>query len=129
MQLPLRGRVVSEVAWSLGGLWLRFWGQRVAGSASGPDYALHIEGSFRLVGPRETIEGDPQTPEAWWFGLVERRVSEADADDSGALVLSFDDGDRLEIPPGALEAWQLEGEDGDLVVSVAGGGLAAWDAG
>jgi hypothetical protein len=26
------------------------------------------------------------------------------------------------------EAWQLEGEDGQLVVSVAGGGLSAWDA-
>src|SRR5919198_1404718 len=126
MELPLRGRTVSEVAWSVGGLWLRFWGGGVAGATTGPDFGLHIEGSFRLVGPESVTEGDPRTPETWWFGLVKRRVSEADAFDDGALVVRFDDGDRLEIPPREFEAWQLEGNDGELVVSVAGGGLAAW---
>ncbi len=42
-------------------------------------------------------------------------------------MLRFSDGGRLEIPSHEFEPWQLEGEDGELIVSVAGGGLAVWD--
>jgi hypothetical protein len=127
MDLPLRGRVVSGVAWGIGGLWVRFWGQGVPNSTAGPEYALHIESAFRLVLGDAVIDVDPRTPEAALFKLVRRRVIEATASDDGRLAIAFDDGDGLEIPPGAFEAWQLEGDNGELFVSVAGGGLTAWD--
>ena len=41
--------------------------------------------------------------------------------------MRFVGGDALDIAPGDYEPWQLNGDDGSLYVSVAGGGLAVWD--
>jgi hypothetical protein len=118
--LPIAGRVVNEVAWTSGGLWLRFWFPRT-------EYGLHIEGEFRVVTGGVARHNDPRTPHESWFGLCNRTIRTAEAADDGALTIRFMDGGELLIAPGRYEPWRLEGEDGELFVSVAGGGLAIWE--
>jgi hypothetical protein len=55
---------------------------------------------------------------------VEKTVQSATALDDGSLAIRFIDGDALDVAPGDYEPWQLNGDDGSLYVSVAGGGLA-----
>jgi hypothetical protein len=121
MDLPLSQRVVSRVAFTPGGLWLEFWGS--------PDYTLHIEQAFGLTTSAGTVTVDPEAgPHPAYLGLVGRSVEGAIATEDGALSLTFHDGARIEIAPGTYEPWQLSAENGFEVVSVAGGGLAVWDA-
>ena len=117
--LPIAGRVINEVAWTTGGLWLRFW-------PPGPEYGLHIEGAFQIVAGGIGRRHDPRSPDATWFGLCGRNITMARAGDDGGLTIQFSDGSGLLVPPDEFEAWQLAGEDGELFVSVAGGGFAAW---
>jgi len=55
-------------------------------------------------------------------------VTAAYASDLGDLLLEFGEEASLVVPFGPdFEAWSIAGLDGMRVVSVAGGGLAAWD--
>jgi hypothetical protein len=88
---------------------------------------LRIDGPFRLVSPAAVIEVDPEAGgHAVYLGLLQRVVREAVAAEDGSLVITFADGDRLEIPSDVYEPWQLTGK-GQTLVSAAGGGLAVWD--
>ena len=58
--------------------------------------------------------------------LLGKTVSRAVAFEDGRLHIDFVGGDVLTVEPSAYEPWQLNGSDGSLVVSVAGGGLAVW---
>jgi hypothetical protein len=72
-----------------------------------------------LVPDRQQVE-----PALALFGL---HVSSAVAFRSGALLLEFDGGARLEVPSGgAYEAWNASGPGPILVVAQPGGGLAVW---
>jgi hypothetical protein len=108
---------------------LHFWGTPgVPDSTTGPDYALQIEGPLRVVVGGTVWNIDPQTgADPVYLRLVDKKVSRAVAAIDGALDVVFTDDDRLIVPPYEFEPWQLSGDDGSLVVSVAGGGLAVWD--
>jgi hypothetical protein len=130
-ELPIAGRAVCAVAVSryVPFLRLHFWGGSIPDSTSGPEYTLLIEGPLRIITPEREWSIDPQAgPDAAYLLLVSKKVAYALASDDGGLVVEFTDGDRLVVPPHEYEPWQLYGEDGSLFVSVAGGGLAVWDA-
>jgi hypothetical protein len=119
-ELPIVGRTIDEVGYGSGGLWLRFW------TPVSREFNLHIEGPFRLVADGATVELDPRVPDLVWFSLVGRTIDAAEADAQGSLYVRFSDGSQLNVPSYRYEAWQLEGPDGLLFVSAAGGGLAVW---
>jgi hypothetical protein len=130
-ELPIAGRAVCAVAVSrfVPFLRLHFWGVGVPDSTPGPDYTLQIEGPLRIISAEREWSIDPQAgPDAAYLVLVSKKVAHALASDDGGLAVAFTDGDRLVVPPYEYEPWQLDGEDGSLFVSVAGGGLAVWDA-
>lgn len=125
LSLPITGRDVSLVAVSRWTPYLRlhFWGN------PGPDFTLEIEGPFRLVTSGTESLIDPQGgPDPAYLRFVDKSVQHAVASRDGGLEVAFRDGDRLLISPGPYEPWQLNGDDGYLVVSVAGGGLSIWSA-
>lgn len=108
---------------------LHFWGAGVPNSAPGPDYTLQISGPLRFVASDREWSIDPEAgPDPAYLRLVAKTVARALASDDGSLEVEFTDGDRLAVAPDVYEPWQLDGDDGSLVVSVAGGGLSAWDA-
>jgi hypothetical protein len=119
-ELPIVGRTIDEVGYGIGGLWLRFW------MPVSSEYGLHIEGPFSLIADGATVQLDPKAPDLVWFSLVGRTVDAAEADLQGSLQIRFSGGSQLNVPSYRYEAWQLEGPDGLLFVSVAGGGLAVW---
>jgi hypothetical protein len=80
-----------------------------------------LAGQEHLIDP--AIRPDPT-----YLRLVDKSVRRAQALEGGGLEIDFSDGDRLTVPPGQYEAWQLDGDDGSSYVSVAGGGLAVWEA-
>jgi hypothetical protein len=130
-ELPLAGRVVCAVAISrfVPFLRLHFWGTGVPDSTPGPDYTLEIEGPLRITVAGQEWSIDPQAgPDAAYLVLTSKKVARAFASDDGGLAVDFIDGDLLVVPPHEYEPWQLNGEDDSLFVSVAGGGLAVWDA-
>ena len=129
MELPIAGRVVCTVAISRFTPFLRlhFWGS-APDSTAGPDYILQIEGPFRLtIADRESSIDPEAGADPAYLRLVEKKIAHAVASDDGSLDLAFTDGDHMVIPPDVYEPWQLSGDDGSLIVSVAGGGLAVWD--
>jgi hypothetical protein len=128
IDLPIAGRAVCSVEVSRFTPFLRlhFWGD-APDSTAGPDYMLQIEGPLRISTLQEERSIDPEAgADPAYLRLVEKKVARAIALDDGGLDVAFTDGDRLIIPPYDYEAWQLSGDDDSLVVSVAGGGLAAW---
>jgi hypothetical protein len=63
-----------------------------------------------------------------WFSLIGRRVSRAEASESGDLDLDIDDGRKLRIEHHPkYEAWQFTDKEGAIVVSVPGGDITYWD--
>ncbi len=127
IDLPIGGRAVSAVAVSrfVPFLRLHFWGREVSGS----DFELQIDGQLRIVASGRDRTIDPESgPDPAYLLLVDKTVSSAVANADGSLDVEFTDGDRLLVAPGQYEPWQLNGDDGTLVVSVAGGGLSVWEA-
>jgi hypothetical protein len=128
-ELPIAERIVCSVAVSRFEpyLTLHFWGD-APGSAPGPDYVLQIAGPLRLIGQTQEWSIDPaDVPDPAFLRLVDKKVARAFASDEGQLDVEFTDGDRLVVPPFEFEPWELNGADGSLVVSGAGGGLSVWD--
>jgi hypothetical protein len=130
-ELPIAGRNVSSLALSRFTPFLRlhFWGHEIDGSTPGPDFTFEIEGPFRLSSNTTTTEVDPETAiHPVVLDLMHKQVERALAFDDGTAVIEFVDGAVLTVPPDQYEAWQLNGDSGELFVSVAGGGLAIWGA-
>jgi hypothetical protein len=128
IELPIGGREVSVVAVSrfVPFLRLHFHGPE----AFGADFTLEIEGPIRIVAKGHESAIVPESgPSPACLPLVEKTVARAMASADGSLDVEFTDGDHLLIAPHQYEPWQLNGDDGTLVVSVAGGGLAVWEAG
>lgn len=91
------------------------------------DYILEIDAELRFVDSgveREIDLGEKADPVC--LRLLGKTVSRAVAFEDGRLHVDFVDGDVLTVEPSAYEPWHLNGTDGSLVVSVAGGGLAVW---
>ncbi len=104
----LEGRVLSEVAFGLGGLHLRFWGQGVANSTRGEDMDLRVEGRIELVVDGARSSGEATTLDPAWFLLVRRKVIRATRTDSEGLVLTFADGSSFEVRPNpSYESWSF----------------------
>jgi hypothetical protein len=127
MDLPIEGRATDLVTFSPVSLWLRFPDSAAPEASPGAEFVLRIDGPFRLVSPAAVIEVDPEAgANAVYLGLLQGVVQEAVAAEDGSLVITFADGDRLEIRSDVYEPWQLTGK-GQTLVSAAGGGLAVWD--
>jgi hypothetical protein len=128
MDLPIASRVVCSVEVSRFTPFLRlhFWGD-APDSPPGPDYTLQIEGPLRISSADGEQSIDPTAAaNPAYLRFVVKRVARAVASKDGGLDVAFTDGERLIIPPDDYEPWQLSGDDGSLIVSVAGGGLAVW---
>jgi hypothetical protein len=106
---------------------LHFWGD-AADSITGTGYTLQIGGRLRITTAQHEWSIDPeQGADPAYLRLVEKKVARAAASDDGSLDVAFTDGDHLIVPAAVYEPWQTNGEDGSLIVSVAGGGLAVWN--
>ena len=131
INLPIANWNVSVVAVSrfLPFLRLPFHGHGGPdGRPNSPGYNLSVEGPMVIVANSSEHRVDPAAGEdPVYLSLVTKTVERATASSDGGLRIVFTDGDRLEVPPFQYEPWQLAGDDGSLVVSVAGGGLALWD--
>lgn len=127
LELPISGRAVSVVGVSRVVPFLRI--DLFGPTISDTDFRLEIEGPLRIVGKDGEWMIDPESgPDAAYLRLVEKTVLRATAFADGSLDVEFTDGERLLVAPHQYEPWQLSGDDGTLVVSVAGGGLAVWEA-
>lgn len=131
IDLPIANWAVSVVELSrLPFLRLRFAAQDSPDQEEKQGYTLAVEGSMLIVvnGTEHWIDPPPGGDPAY-FALALKTVLSAVASQDGGLVVVFTDGDRLEVPrDDHYEPWQLAGDDGSLVVSSAGGGLAVWGA-
>ena len=131
IDLPIANWAVSVVAVSrfLPFLRLHFYGHDSPnGEPNSLGYNLSVEGPMVIVANSSEHRIDPAAGEdPAYLSLVTKTVLRATASRDGGLVIVFTDDDRLEVPQFQYEPWQLAGDDGSLVVSVAGGGLALWD--
>lgn len=130
IDLPIANFAVSVVAVSrfLPFLRIHFYGHDGPnGQPNSPGFNLSVEGPMVIVTKSSAHRIDPTAGEdPAYLSLVTKTVLRAIASSDGGLVVTFTDGDRLEVPPFDYEPWQLAGDDGSLVVSVAGGGVAVW---
>jgi hypothetical protein len=128
LDLPVAGRPVSAVSISQFAPRLRllFSGDG-SDSISGTGYRLQIAGRVRITtAPNEWGVDPEEEPDPAYLRPVAKKVARAVASDDGSLDVAFTDEDHLIIPAAVYEPWQLNGEEGSLIVSVAGGGLAVW---
>jgi hypothetical protein len=108
---------------------VHFWPPDSAEGGAATQFTLSIERPMTLA----TKSGDrtivpERGADSAYLDLLTMTVEHATALQDGGLVIDFDDGGRLHVPSDEYEAWQLHGDDGSLIVSIAGGGLAIWDA-
>lgn len=88
------------------------------------DYTLHTTDASRCISP-EPVSADSEQPTS----LINRTISTATSDETGALKISFADGGRVTVEADPdYEAWNLAGPDGRKVVCLPGGELATWPA-
>lgn len=88
------------------------------------DYTLHTTDASRGISP-EPVSADSEQPTS----LINRTISTATSDETGALKISFADGGRVTVEADPdYEAWNLAGPDGRKVVCLPGGELATWPA-
>lgn len=89
-------------------------------------FVLHQPDSGEL---RVSPHGDEASPDEL-NTLVGHRITSSEADDTtGALVLEFDNGARLDIDADPEnEAWTIVGTDGYRVVCRPGGEVVPWQA-
>ena len=131
IDLPIANWAVSVVELSrVPILRLRFYPHDGPGPGTNHGYTLTVEGSMVIVARTIARRIDPPPGgSAAYLDLVLKTVRSAVASQNGDLIVTFTDGDRLEVPrDDHYEPWQLSGDDGSLAVSSAGGGLALWDA-
>jgi hypothetical protein len=85
-------------------------------------------GDVHLLNPDPSLETMRLSP---ILGVMRKTITEGIAFEDGALALTFDDGKRIEVPPGSeYEAWTLAGPGGPnglKIVSTPDGGLAIWE--
>jgi hypothetical protein len=113
-------------------------GQRVVHETAGYGITLLTDAGYEIC-----IESDlsMRTPEGDFdysigasilhpeeiHSLLHQTVTSSEADGSGALILSFDDGATLKVEPNDdYEAWTLAGPHGVKLVCMPGGELARW---
>ncbi len=86
------------------------------------DYTLHTADAAWGISPEPVSTGSGQPT-----SLINRTISTATSDTTGALSISFTDGDRVTVEADPdYEAWSLAGPDGKKVVCLPGGELATW---
>lgn len=94
-------------------------------------YVVVIESDFSLAMAGHTITLSPESATEDGIEpvrqLIGQRVTSADADEAGALIVRFSGGTDLLVAPDAdYEAWHVSSPDGALVVCTPGGRLAVW---
>ena len=96
------------------------------------DYEIRIETDFTVHTPNGDIDysiGETGLDPDKFRSLLQRRVTSSAADESGALLLAFEDGTGLRVEPNeTYEAWTIAGPHGRKVVCMAHGELAVWSA-
>ena len=95
--------------------------------------SIRIGGKFLIETNGVVVSFDPAGPAAGLGPALElgreRSVAQAIIRRTGDLVLTFNEGTVLTVPPDEkYEAWELSGPGGLLVVCVPGGSLAIWSA-
>ena len=91
-----------------------------------PEYTITIECPMTITESGPPVE--PTSTEALGRlrDLLMKHVVAVDHDD-GTLTVSFADGHSLAVAPHDLyEAWQVNGDDGSLIVCMPGGELSWW---
>lgn len=131
IELPIAGRAVAQVVLSryVPHLQLVFFDGDIGGGRKS-ECTLALDGGFDLALGSD-FRVDPAAPTPVVLELRSKTVERALADDDGTLRLSFTSGERLTVAPAEYEPWQFfsavaPDDEGWLVVSVAGGGLAVW---
>ena len=126
---PIRGRRIATLSVSevVPYLVLHLPGWTTRDSEAGQNYVLQIDGPVRVIASgQESVVDLEEGPSCLLLTLLGKSVAGAGASEDGSLRIDFTDGDALLVEPSAYEPWQLSGDDGSLVVSIAGGGLAVW---
>jgi hypothetical protein len=132
IELPIAGRPVSTVTFArvVPLVRFQFWTDDLAD----PDYALYVDGQIKgtIAGKPVLVDPSGGLP-AQLLEIVGTQIIRARALEEGALELEFGHGDqlfvdasKLAVGAGGFEPWQLCGEDGYRLVSIAGGGLSVW---
>jgi len=126
---PIVGRRIATLSFSevVPYLVLHLPGWTARDSEAGQNYVLQIDGPVRLIASGQSSVVDlEEGPSCRLVTLLGKSIASAGAFEDGSLRIDFADGDALVVDPSVYEPWQLSGEDGSSVVSVAGGGLAVW---
>ena len=121
--LPVRDAEVTRVC---------FWhAVELVVTMSDDDIRIVLEGSFRFHDGETERLVDPASPGEIAEKLVSLMgvaVHEVSTFSSGALVVVFDRGMKIEITSDPdYEAWELEVGRGQRIVALPGGGTAEWD--
>ena len=95
------------------------------------DYELRVETNAAIEIPGEAaLAFDPERPgtvAARLVNLIGKRVSRAEATNTGVLDIHFDDRVQLVVPPNDnYEAWSISGPRQERIVCMPGGELAIW---
>ena len=125
-ELPLQGRVVTRlvVDYSFVLNLMSKEGQSTVEINVGSDFVLSLSGAQELsVSP-----GDMASVGTALY-LFQKEASSGIAFKDGRLSVTFQDGSSVLIPVDRdYEAWQYYGAEGEILVSLPGGGLAVWTA-
>jgi hypothetical protein len=122
----LIGEPLSQVSINLNNIRLAFWGAELAT----PSRDIVIEAqAIGITTPDTATASSPALSDYTATTLLHalgHQLTAVDVDD-GLLRLAFDDGLVLEVPPHERwEAWQINSNDGLLIVCTPGGGLTIW---
>ena len=121
VDLRLKGKVVTR-CYLDGAFGLEFW-------EKGSRTVIRITRIMRIEqgGLELELSAEKTTEAAQASILLRKTIAHAVGLKDGTLDVSFSDGTRLIVPVDPdYEAWEVSGDDGFLVVSRPGGGLAVW---
>ncbi|MES2788590.1 MAG: DUF6188 family protein [Planctomycetota bacterium] len=121
LRLPIEGRTITQFKLDFA------FGMEL--SKDGSEFSIRINTSFTLTEAADTSEYDPEKLPVCGpaLRLLNAHVISAKAFHSGRLEVMFLDGIVLEVNSNSqFEAWEIVGNDGLIIVSRPGGGLAVW---
>ncbi|WP_432280731.1 DUF6188 family protein [Streptomyces luomodiensis] len=120
MDLKLRGQSVTRVCFDAALTLL-----------TNEDYEVRVETDASIQAPGgDLVLFDPESPgpaAVQLVNLVQDAVASAEVGSAGDLLISFESGAKLTVPPNSdYEAWGLVGPNGSRVTCIPGGEIARW---